>query len=887
MADQGQAADLLWSSEARLELLGPVRLGNSAGDDFTPKARKTRALLALLALSKGPLQRNRLTNLLWGDRGEEQARGSLRQALYELRILANSGYLRSDRESVSIGPKKLPTDLADVQQLIANKDAQGLAGALERIDYPLLASLDDLTEELDEWLRDERSRLGGTLIGGSIAVAEDALARGDAAVVRRLADQLERLDPLDERIAAIGIRGDLAAGDRAAAMKRHGRIAARLKDQLGIEPSAPIKALLQEARSAQPPKAAASEPALANVAPARNRRRTLLLVSIALALLAAAAVLYGMFRPVAAASTPTVAVLPFDSLGKSDDNHFAAGVSDEILNLLSHQNRFKILGRVSAEEIARQPNVLAEARRLGITHLLDGSVQSGGKRLLVIVRLTSTVDGTQLWSERYERQAGDIFSIQGDIANAVASRMALSLGPVMPRGTSPEVYDRYLAARQLERDRREPNLLQAQRLLKEAIALDDRYAPAYAELSQVTMLLANHPASWGEIPYAKARVDATAYARRAIALDPNLGDGWAAMGFLNYSDRRSQAYYARAVALSPQRADFHRWYAQSLKDAHKYEQAIAEYKRAVAIDPLWGINYDHLVGALLELGRKDEANAYTRRFLTLSTDRRAKVMFMRSMANLEFRLADTVRYAREMMASYPDERQSRLAFASALATIGERDQAAQVLKEDPFAKAVLAGDWDALARAARGEGIGYWDSVAYFWNCNMLLLASGHGDVIVALYDEASPAVRRGELPADRLADIHTILALRAAGRTADADQLERIAEARTASMPDTGFSRVFRKFNLMFAALDAGRKQQALQMLEEFGNENPEQLLMIPAMSLRWAPVYRPLVGDARFEAVDERVRAALNRERGKAGLPPISREAWISDARTLLTKN
>src|SRR4051812_15831288 len=111
MADQGQAGDLLWSSELTLELLGPVRLGNSAGDDLTPKARKTRALLAVLALSKGTVSRLRLTELLWGDRGEEQAKASLRQALYELRGLSGRGYLSADREGVSLGPKKLSTDL--------------------------------------------------------------------------------------------------------------------------------------------------------------------------------------------------------------------------------------------------------------------------------------------------------------------------------------------------------------------------------------------------------------------------------------------------------------------------------------------------------------------------------------------------------------------------------------------------------------------------------------------------------------------------------------------------------------------------------------------------------------------------------------------------------
>src|SRR6476469_291890 len=160
MADQGQAADLLWSSEARLELLGPVRLGNSAGDDLTPKSRKTRALLAVIALSKGPVSRARLTDLLWGDRGEDQARASLRQALYELRKLVSGGYLKSDRESIALGPRRLATDLSEIQRLIDERDINGLAGALGRIESPLLASLDDITPELDDWLRDERAWIG-------------------------------------------------------------------------------------------------------------------------------------------------------------------------------------------------------------------------------------------------------------------------------------------------------------------------------------------------------------------------------------------------------------------------------------------------------------------------------------------------------------------------------------------------------------------------------------------------------------------------------------------------------------------------------------------------------------------------------------------------------
>src|SRR5438270_1172088 len=238
MADQGQTSDLLWTSEARLSLLGPVRLGNSAGDDLTPKARKTRALLALVAMAKAPLSRSRLADLLWGDRGEEQAKASLRKALYELRWLASGGYILADRHSVGPGPKPLPSDIGRVQRLIESRQAEELADALGNTDCPPLADLDDITPELDEWLRDERPRLCAHIASAAAAVAEAANTAGEYAAARRIADELERIDPLDERSVRVGIRADIAAGDRAAAPRRHGRLAARLKDQAGIEPSA-------------------------------------------------------------------------------------------------------------------------------------------------------------------------------------------------------------------------------------------------------------------------------------------------------------------------------------------------------------------------------------------------------------------------------------------------------------------------------------------------------------------------------------------------------------------------------------------------------------------------------------------------------------------------
>jgi DNA-binding SARP family transcriptional activator/TolB-like protein len=498
MADQGQAAELLWSSEASLELLGPVRLGNTAGDDLTPKARKTRALLAVLALSKSAVPRGRLVDLLWGDRGEEQAKASLRQALYELRGLAATGYIVAERESVSLGPKRLHTDLGEIHRLADGRDAGGVADALEAVETPLLGTLDDITPEFDEWLRDERARLASALVSAGTGLAEDTLTKGDAALARRLAEQLERLDPLDERVARLGIRSDLASGDRPAALRRYGRLKTRLQDQLGITPSPEIEALLEETKTPRPERLKPAEPKSVpglHARPSKRRTRWIAAV-IALLVVIAAAAIYVLVRSSPVEVTPTIAVLPFEEADQKQ-NYFASGVSDEILNLLAHQTRLRVLGRISAEQIGERPNSLDAARRLGVTHLLDGSVRSAGNRVLVIVRLTRVSDGAQLWSERYERQAGDIFKVQGDIASAVAARLARSLTPALPHATSPQVYDLYLSARQLARERREVTLAEADKLLRQAIILDPSYAPAYAELAEVIMLRSDHPTSYG------------------------------------------------------------------------------------------------------------------------------------------------------------------------------------------------------------------------------------------------------------------------------------------------------------------------------------------------------------------------------------------------------
>ncbi|HJR82383.1 MAG TPA: BTAD domain-containing putative transcriptional regulator, partial [Sphingomicrobium sp.] len=746
MADEGRSRQDIWASEGSLSLLGPVRLSSRTGEDQTPKARKTRALLAVIALAKGNVPRSQLTNLLWGDRGEEQAKASLRQALYELRDLTGTGLLTVTREFASAGPKRLWTDVGAIEAALARGEVAEFADALDEVQWPPLADLDDITPELDEWLRDERNRITSLVVQRGTELAETSLASGDAACARRMADALQRIEPLDERVAQAGARADMALGDRAAAHRRITRFEQRIRDELGLEPSPATRALLSEAPANARSKA---EPGTVRLSGSPKRRWLLpALLGLGLLIFAAAAIL---LKPAAADANPSVAVLPFESAEPRSQGYFAAGVSDEILNLLSREKGVRVLGRVTAEQIADRPNSLEIARNLGITHLLDGSVRTAGDRVLVIVTLTRVSDGAQLWSERYQRRLGDIFAVQGDIAQTVAVRLARSFGKPINRATKPEVYDRYLAARQLLRDRRDVTLQEAERLLKEAIQLDPQYAPAYAELAQVLLLRSDHPTSYGTLPLRKARAEAAKLARKAVQLDPNLGDAYAAMGFLYIYERAAIPYYRKAVELSPQRSEYHRWLAQSLLIANRFDESVEEYRRAVEIDPLWGINYEHLTGALQFVGKDKEAASLARRFMELSSDDRAKLQVLRSLVDSDGRIADNLRYSRALFTRYPDERVFRFYVAAALGLLGERKEAARLMAYDPLAESILRTDWSRFASVVENLDRYSWDDSNY-WSAARLLVASGHGDELVRVYDRSKPLVRSGELSIDAVA---------------------------------------------------------------------------------------------------------------------------------------
>jgi DNA-binding SARP family transcriptional activator len=204
------------------------------------------------------VSRERLAALLWGDSGEEQARASVRQALYELRHLSNgvASLLTVTREHVAANAGAVTLDIDRAESLAQAADIAALADLLQGQQTVLFADLDDITPEFDDWLRLERTRRIDRLVALSVQAGQAALVPNDVEPVRALATTLEALDPLSEPVVRLGIQADALSGDPAQAHRRYKRFEERLARELATKPSAETRALLP--RHAAAPRAADS-----------------------------------------------------------------------------------------------------------------------------------------------------------------------------------------------------------------------------------------------------------------------------------------------------------------------------------------------------------------------------------------------------------------------------------------------------------------------------------------------------------------------------------------------------------------------------------------------------------------------------------------------------
>jgi DNA-binding SARP family transcriptional activator/TolB-like protein len=578
----------------RLRLIGQMEAWTIRSESVLPAGRKTRALLASIAMAAPrPVLRGRLAEQLWSRRPEEQARASLRQEIHRLLDAlspAETDILIITRDHLTLRPGAVWIDVEEVMRATAAQPA-----SLSLLDGDLLEDLDGIDPNFDAWLNTERERLRDRARGIAESMLKEDL-EPDAAIAA--AQRLLTIDRSHEGAWRSLMKAHAARGERGLAVQAYDRCRAVLADMLDAAPSVETQKLLNDIRgpshsrlplrpphpaeAATPPPTAvaAPEPApdvpppAADVLPAARKREP------------------------AARGGAHIGVMPFRLVGIPDeDAHLAPGLADEITNALS---RFRWMFIVSSNSLGRfaaeQRDEAAIRREFGLDFLLDGSVQRAGNKIRISLRLLDLRANNQIvWARRFDRETNDLLSLQDEIAAEVVAQIDPEILLIEAKRSSSRgqvdatAYDLMLRSIPLiGRMEHEPFMLAGQHLA-DAIALEPDYAAAYAWYAYWHIFMVGQ--DWADNP--KAMMEkAGELAERSIVLDPFDARGLAISGhvrsFLHRRLREAMVLHERALTLNPNLAMA--WALSAVTHAYAGDPEEAErrnnrYKKLSPLDP--------------------------------------------------------------------------------------------------------------------------------------------------------------------------------------------------------------------------------------------------------------------------------------------------------------
>jgi adenylate cyclase len=304
--------------------------------------------------------------------------------------------------------------------------------------------------------------------------------------------------------------------------------------------------------------------------------------------------------------TPSIAVLPFINMSRDEDNeYFADGLSEELLNVLAKIRGLRVASRTSAFFFKGKDIDLATiAQKLGVAAVLEGSVRKSGKRVRITAQLIEASSDSHLWSETYDRELDDIFAVQDDIAQSVVKELrAALLGENLGdkaaatakaevaqastgRADDPEAYRLYLQGRHLLERINDVDVARSVELFKEALARDPDFALGWSGLAHAYLI----QAGWGWAPLAEGYERGRDAAKRALALAPDLADAHVRLGQVyelhDWNWTAANDAYQRALVLAPNDPTTLTAVASITRVLGGMDKAIALYRRAVALDPL-------------------------------------------------------------------------------------------------------------------------------------------------------------------------------------------------------------------------------------------------------------------------------------------------------------
>ena len=548
----------------RLRLLGYMDVRDSRGRSLLPRSRKTRALLAILALSPRPVLRRHLTGLLWSRRQQEQARASLRQALHELQEVLSPDWthlLAADRHHAAMRGAELWVDVKAVTTAgTARPDM------LQLFRNVLLEDLAGLDPAFDNWLDEERQRL----LRIARTIGEGIMAeRRDHEGMVAAAEGLLAIDRTHEGAWRAVMRAHAERGDKAAAFAAYERCCAALAEARHLTPSADTDDLLVRIRESEIIVGVAQKAATAQGARRRMPRREA-----------------GYRR-----TGVRLGVVPWRTIGPGHDDALSVGLADEITTALS---RFRWISCVSGSSWA----ALAGDGTLGgpdgdLDFVIDGTIQRSGRRIRVTARLLDMrAAGEVVWAGRFDSETADILSLQDEIGSAIVAQVDPELlmhegertAAQSPVATTPHelVLRAVPAIYRMDRE----GFHAAGGMLEKALKADPGNSTAHAWYAYWHLFLVGQ--GWAD-DLAAAASRAAELAERAVMLDP--GDARAVTlaghvrGFLGKHAAEASVLHDRAIALNPNLAIA--WCFSGLAQSYmgNHDEARRRITKAIQLSP--------------------------------------------------------------------------------------------------------------------------------------------------------------------------------------------------------------------------------------------------------------------------------------------------------------
>lgn len=392
-----------------------------------------------------------------------------------------------------------------------------------------------------------------------------------------------------------------------------------------------------------------------------------------------------------------LAVLPFTNLSGGSEDFFVDGMTESLLAGLSRLEDVRVISSTSAMRYRGSALPLpAIARELGTDVVVEGSVLRADGRVRVTARLVDALGDRSLWSQVFDRPAGDVLELQAEIAGAIAREVrghVAGEGARRAKASSPvpaEAVELYLRGRHLWNRRTVEDVRAALKHFQDAVALSPGFAPAHAGMADAYNILGDLTAMGADL----ARNSAMAAARRALELDPDLPEAHTSVGFVQFFHEwdweASERSFRQALATGPNWPTAHQWYGEFLAGMGRFEEAETRLRRGIELDPLSFVIRTSLADALFFARRYDDAICNLRDVLELAPEFYWAHMDLGRAFTEQGKHDEAFRELDDAFAHMPHKGRAAGGRVYALARAGRHDEARALLP-------------DLEARAERGE----------------------------------------------------------------------------------------------------------------------------------------------------------------------------------------